>query len=218
MSLLTSLAGLLKDPPPAYAFEVSEAGIAVAELARPPRMSFAATGAGGDLRLSIAGQRVAPRGGAEPGPRRGAGRRQPQAAPRGADPAGLRGACHGAGLRQLPFGRPGAGLAGPLPDEAHGAFRRGRGGVELSRAAGPGQREASGRGGGGGAAGNRGALRDSLSAGGFPSGVGDDLDPGCVGIGPADRLERAGQADRPDLEPGGAGPRGSETGPLDRDD
>ena len=41
MFLLTSLAGLLKDPPPAYAFEVSEAGIAVAELARPPRMSFA---------------------------------------------------------------------------------------------------------------------------------------------------------------------------------
>jgi len=34
--------GLLKDPPPAYAFEVSEAGIAVAEIARQPKISFAA--------------------------------------------------------------------------------------------------------------------------------------------------------------------------------
>lgn len=42
MSVLTSLAGLLKDPPPLYAFEVSEAGIAAAEMARPPRVSFAA--------------------------------------------------------------------------------------------------------------------------------------------------------------------------------
>ena len=34
--------GVLKDPPPAYAFEVSEAGIAVAEIARQPKISFAA--------------------------------------------------------------------------------------------------------------------------------------------------------------------------------
>jgi type IV pilus assembly protein PilM len=40
MSLLTSLTGLLKDPPPAYAFELSEAGIAAAEIGRPPRISF----------------------------------------------------------------------------------------------------------------------------------------------------------------------------------
>lgn len=42
MSVLTSLAGLLKDPPPLYAFEVSEAGIAAAEMAGPPKLSFAA--------------------------------------------------------------------------------------------------------------------------------------------------------------------------------
>jgi type IV pilus assembly protein PilM len=42
MSGLTSLAGLLKDPPPAYVFELSEAGIAAAQIARPPKTSFAA--------------------------------------------------------------------------------------------------------------------------------------------------------------------------------
>jgi type IV pilus assembly protein PilM len=41
MSGLTSLAGLLKDPPPAYAFELSEAGIAAAQLVRPPKAAFA---------------------------------------------------------------------------------------------------------------------------------------------------------------------------------
>jgi type IV pilus assembly protein PilM len=42
MPVLTSFARLLKDPPPLYAFEVSEAGIAAAEMAKPPRLSFAA--------------------------------------------------------------------------------------------------------------------------------------------------------------------------------
>jgi type IV pilus assembly protein PilM len=42
MSVLTSLAGLLRDPPPRYAFEVSEAGIAAAEMAAAPKVSFAA--------------------------------------------------------------------------------------------------------------------------------------------------------------------------------
>ena len=42
MSRLTSLAGLLKDPPPAHAFELSEAGIAAAQIGRAPRISFAA--------------------------------------------------------------------------------------------------------------------------------------------------------------------------------
>ncbi len=38
---LDSLTRLLKDPPPAYVFEVSEAGIAVAEVAGSPKTSFA---------------------------------------------------------------------------------------------------------------------------------------------------------------------------------
>ena len=42
MPVLTSLSGLLKDPAPRYAFEVSEAGIAAAEMSRPPKVSFAA--------------------------------------------------------------------------------------------------------------------------------------------------------------------------------
>ena len=42
MTRLSTLVGLLKDPPPAYVFEVSEAGIAVAEVARQPKISFAA--------------------------------------------------------------------------------------------------------------------------------------------------------------------------------
>jgi type IV pilus assembly protein PilM len=42
MPVLTSLRGLLKDPPPLYAFEVSEAGIAAAEMGKPPKISFAA--------------------------------------------------------------------------------------------------------------------------------------------------------------------------------
>ncbi len=42
MARLGSLIGLLKDPPPAFVFEISEAGIAVAEVARQPRIFFAA--------------------------------------------------------------------------------------------------------------------------------------------------------------------------------
>lgn len=42
MTRLASLVGLLKDPAPAYVFEVSEAGIAVAEMGRQPKISFAA--------------------------------------------------------------------------------------------------------------------------------------------------------------------------------
>ncbi|MCC7175483.1 MAG: hypothetical protein IT159_09835 [Bryobacterales bacterium] len=42
MSRLTSLLGMLKDPPPTHVFEVSEAGIAVAEVGRQPRIGFAA--------------------------------------------------------------------------------------------------------------------------------------------------------------------------------
>jgi type IV pilus assembly protein PilM len=42
MTRLSTLVGLLKDPPPAYVFELSEAGIAVAEVARQPKISFAA--------------------------------------------------------------------------------------------------------------------------------------------------------------------------------
>jgi len=42
MIRLASFLGLLKDPPPAHVFEVSEAGIAVAEVARQPKISFAA--------------------------------------------------------------------------------------------------------------------------------------------------------------------------------
>src|SRR5258705_11262747 len=41
-----SLASLFKDPPPAYAFEVSEAGIASAELAKGPLTGFHALTAG----------------------------------------------------------------------------------------------------------------------------------------------------------------------------
>ena len=41
MSRLTSLTRLLKDPPPAWVFELSEAGIAVAQVARPPKTVFA---------------------------------------------------------------------------------------------------------------------------------------------------------------------------------
>ena len=37
---MTSLAGLLKDPPPAYAFELSEAGIAFARVAEPAQVNF----------------------------------------------------------------------------------------------------------------------------------------------------------------------------------
>jgi type IV pilus assembly protein PilM len=40
MPVLSSLGGLLKDPPPVYAFELSEAGVAAAELGRSPRLSF----------------------------------------------------------------------------------------------------------------------------------------------------------------------------------
>jgi type IV pilus assembly protein PilM len=42
MPVLTSFARLLSDSPPLYAFEVSEAGIAAAETAKPPGISFAA--------------------------------------------------------------------------------------------------------------------------------------------------------------------------------
>lgn len=42
MSLLTPLTGLLKDPPPAFAFELSEAGIAAAEAGRSPKIAFSA--------------------------------------------------------------------------------------------------------------------------------------------------------------------------------
>ena len=38
---MTSLANLLKDPPPAYAFELSEAGIACARVAEPGQINFA---------------------------------------------------------------------------------------------------------------------------------------------------------------------------------
>src|SRR3981189_322479 len=41
-----NLASLFKDPPPAYAFEVSEAGIASAELAKAPLTGFHALTAG----------------------------------------------------------------------------------------------------------------------------------------------------------------------------
>jgi hypothetical protein len=37
---MTSLANLLKDPPPAYAFELSEAGIAFARVNEPQRVNF----------------------------------------------------------------------------------------------------------------------------------------------------------------------------------
>ena len=37
---MTSLANLLKDPPPAYAFELSEAGIAFARVAEPRQVNF----------------------------------------------------------------------------------------------------------------------------------------------------------------------------------
>ena len=37
---MTSLANLLKDPPPAYAFELSETGIAFARVAEPAQMKF----------------------------------------------------------------------------------------------------------------------------------------------------------------------------------
>jgi type IV pilus assembly protein PilM len=40
MTLFRSLAKFLKDPPPGYAFELSEAGIAVAQVAKSPRISF----------------------------------------------------------------------------------------------------------------------------------------------------------------------------------
>ena len=37
---MTSLASLLRDPPPAYAFELSEAGIACARVAEPGKINF----------------------------------------------------------------------------------------------------------------------------------------------------------------------------------
>src|SRR5271154_2967341 len=37
---MTSLAGLLKDPPPAFAFELSEAGMACARIAEPSKVNF----------------------------------------------------------------------------------------------------------------------------------------------------------------------------------
>jgi type IV pilus assembly protein PilM len=43
---MTSLASLLKDPPPAYAFELSEAGIAFARVAEPRQVNFAPLEAG----------------------------------------------------------------------------------------------------------------------------------------------------------------------------
>ncbi len=42
MALTHFLSGLLSDPPPAYAFELSEGGIAAAEIGRQPRLSFGA--------------------------------------------------------------------------------------------------------------------------------------------------------------------------------
>ncbi len=42
MSRFSTLAALLKDPPPVCAFELSEAGIAAAEFSGQPRLSFAA--------------------------------------------------------------------------------------------------------------------------------------------------------------------------------
>jgi type IV pilus assembly protein PilM len=41
MPRLTSVARLLKDPPPVYAFELSEAGVAAAHVGRTPKISFA---------------------------------------------------------------------------------------------------------------------------------------------------------------------------------
>ena len=43
---MTSLANLLKDPPPAYAFELSEAGIAFARVAEPAQVNFTPLEAG----------------------------------------------------------------------------------------------------------------------------------------------------------------------------
>lgn len=43
---MTSLANLLQDPPPAYAFELSEAGIAFARVAEPAQVTFSLLGAG----------------------------------------------------------------------------------------------------------------------------------------------------------------------------
>jgi type IV pilus assembly protein PilM len=43
---MTSLASLLKDPPPAYAFELSEAGIAFARVAEPGQVNFKPLDAG----------------------------------------------------------------------------------------------------------------------------------------------------------------------------
>lgn len=43
---MTSLASLLKDPPPAYAFELSEAGIAFARVAEPAHINFTPLEAG----------------------------------------------------------------------------------------------------------------------------------------------------------------------------
>ncbi len=40
MNLLQSITGILKDPPPMFAFELSEAGLAVAHNERPARVSF----------------------------------------------------------------------------------------------------------------------------------------------------------------------------------
>ncbi len=40
MSLLDSIAGLLKDPPPAYAFELSEVGLAMARTGKTPELDF----------------------------------------------------------------------------------------------------------------------------------------------------------------------------------
>jgi type IV pilus assembly protein PilM len=41
MPRLTSVASLLKDSPPAYAFELSEAGVAAAQVGRTPKIAFA---------------------------------------------------------------------------------------------------------------------------------------------------------------------------------
>jgi type IV pilus assembly protein PilM len=40
MSLIRSLSGILRDPPPAFAFELSEAGVAAARVSRTPELDF----------------------------------------------------------------------------------------------------------------------------------------------------------------------------------
>ena len=56
MGIFDRFAAVLNEPPPALAFEISEAGIAVARLRPQRRAGFLSAQTGGDLGFAAAGQ------------------------------------------------------------------------------------------------------------------------------------------------------------------